>query len=259
MRMPNRPGAASGLLMAVVLIAGCSGSGAAQPASGSATEGPSTGPASVEPSAQATPAWFGSATDLIGGTHRAFETDAGVTYYSDRFLLPFTIQPGAAWWVENNISTFTTFERGPNEPHGPPAEIVQLVLPTKVVPPGDSALIPAPDDMIEWLRGRPDLVLSAPVRITVGGVSGVMVEGGLGPTAQLNPQGIVNIICGELSECGYEGGQLIAVGPTAVIEFVELDVHGTHLMIGLGARSGDRATAQPIFDAILATIAFPGP
>jgi hypothetical protein len=259
MRTPNRPGAASGLLMAVVLIAGCSGSGGAQPASGSATEGPSTGPASVEPSAQATPAWFGSATDLIGGTHRTFETDDGVTYYSDRFGVHFTIRPGAAWWVPNNIATLTSFDRGPNEPHGPPDESVQLVVPTKVVPPGDSALIPAPADLIDWLRARPDLVLSAPAPITVGGVSGRMVEGGLGPTAQLNPEGIVNIICGELSECGYEGGQLIAVGPTAFVEFVELQVHGTQLVIGLGARNGDRATAQPIFDAILATIAFPGP
>jgi hypothetical protein len=202
---------------------------------------------------------FGDATALLGGTHRKFETASGVTYYTDFFAAPFTIRPGAGWWVENNINALTSFERGPNSPEGAPEYIVQFVMPTKVVPPGNSALIPAPADLLGWLATRPDLTLSAPTSITVAGVQGRMVEGGLRAGAALNPEGLVNLICGQLSECGYEGGQLIGIAPGWLIEFVSLEVRGTPVVIALGGPAAHSSTTQRTIDAFLKTFEFTPP
>jgi hypothetical protein len=202
---------------------------------------------------------FGGASALDGGTHRRLETEAGVTYYTDLFAIPFTIRPGAGWWVENNIRTLTSFERGPNSPNGAPVYLVQFVVPTKVVLPANAGLMPAPADLLGWLDGRPDLVLSAPTPITVAGIQGSMIKGGLRAGAALNPEGGLNLICGELSECGWEGGQIIGVGPGGFYEFVLIEVRGTQVIIALAGPATKALTTQKTFEAFLKTFAFPAP
>lgn len=260
MTTPRRSRAAApvALLFLVGGIAACSGSAGATATNVSSIEAVSSSPAQlVTPTPSPAPRFdFGGATALIGGTHRGFQTAAGVTYYTNYFKVPFTIQPGAGWVVVNNIPTLTSFD---SEPGGPPIRGVQFVVPTKVVPPGNIDLIPAPVDLLGWLRARPDLVLSAPVSITVAGIQGSMVEGSLRAGAALNPEGGLNLICGELSECGWEGGQLIGIGPGALVEFVLIEVRGTQVIIALGGPAADASTAQKTFDAFLKTFAFPAP
>jgi len=266
MTAPTVRSRAEGPLALLVLVGGlaaCSGSTGPTASTPSPAAAVSAGP-SPTPSARPTPTRapsfdFAGATALIGGTHRRLETEAGVTYYTDLFAIPFTIRPGAGWWVENNIRTLTSFERGPNSPNGNPVYLVQFVVPTEVVLPANAGLIPAPVDLLGWLDGRPDLLLSAPSSITVAGIEGSMVEGGLRAGAALNPEGGLNLICGELSECGWEGGQLIGVGPGGLIEFVLIDVRGTRVIIALSGPAAKASTTQKTFDAFLKTFAFPAP
>jgi hypothetical protein len=240
-------GFAAALVLAI--LAACSSSAP------SATAPTATPSATSEPTID-----FGAATRLSGGTHLAFQTQAGVTYYSINFKPALTIRPGAGWWVENNINTLTSFERGPHEPSGPPEYLVQLVSPTEVVPASSTAsLMPAPADLLAWLRARPDLTLSAPKAVTVAGIQGSMIEGGLRVGAAVNPEGLVNLICGELSECGYEGGQLIGAAPGRLIEFIALDVRGDHVIIALIGPEAHPTTDQATFEAFLTTLAFPTP
>jgi hypothetical protein len=263
---------ANGASLATILVlagglAACSGStGAiatnASPVANvpSSTPGASASPptphASV-PLASPSPSFdFGGAKGLYEGTHLPQETTAGVTYYTDDFAVPFTISPGADWWVRNNIRTLTSFERGPNDP---PYYLVQFVVPTKVVPPGNVGLIVAPADLLGWLRARPDLVLSAPVSITVAGIKGSMIEGRLRAGAALNPEGGLNLICGELSECGWEGGQLIGISPSGLVEFIVLEVRGIRVVIALNGQTAHASTTQKTFDAFLKTFTFPTP
>jgi hypothetical protein len=207
--------------------------------------GPAAAPTQV---ALATPAV------LVGGTHRQFQTAADVTYVTKQFRVPFTVRPGAGWWVANNINTLVSFEFGRTRPA---EDLIQFVIPTDVVL--QSGLIAAPSDVLAWLKALPYLDLCAPTPITVGGISGSMVEGGLRPGAHLNPEGIVNLICGELSECGWEGGQLIALAPGALAEFIQLDVRGMPVIISMGRPHPDVSGTWEPLDALLATVAFPSP
>ena len=256
---------AAPLALAVLVggLAACSGhTGAvATGAAPTAAVSPSLAPTPVaRPTRTPAPSFdFGGATALIRGTHLRLETAAGVTYYTDYFLVPFTIRPGAGWWVPNNINTLVSFDQGPNSPDGDPVYGVAFVVPTKVVPPGNVDLIPAPVDLLGWLRARPDLVLTAPVSITVAGIQGSMVEGGLSAGAALNPEGGLNLICGELSECGWEGGQLIGIAPSRLKEFVLIEVRGTPVIIALGGPATTASTTQKTFDAFLKTFSFPSP
>jgi hypothetical protein len=256
----HRPRSAASVVLLLIVggIAACSGSAGANATNVSPTEAFSSTPAPpVTPTPSPAPRFvFGGATAIIGGTHRRFQTTADVTYYTDYFKVPFTIRPGAGWVVVNNIPTLTSFD---SEPGGPPIRGVQFVVPTKVVPPGNIDLIPAPVDLLGWLRARSDLVLSAPVSIMVAGIQGSMVEGSLRAGAALNPEGGLNLICGELSECGWEGGQLIGIGPGAIVEFVLIEVRGTRVIIALGGPAADASTTQKTFDAFLKTFAFPTP
>lgn len=259
----SRAAAPLALLVLVGGLAACSGDTGAIATSAAPTAAVSSSSSptpAVTPTPTRMPSFdFGGATALIGGTHRRLETEAGVTYYTDDFAIPFTIRPGAGWWMENNIGTLASFERGPHSPNGAPVYLVQFVVPTKVVPPGNVDLIPAPVDLLGWLRARPDLVLSAPVSITVAGIQGSMVEGGLRAGAALNPEGGLNLICGELSECGWEGGQLIGVGPGALFKFVLIEVRGTRVIIALKGPAALPSTTQQTFDAFLKTFVFPTP
>jgi hypothetical protein len=265
MTAPTRGFRAAGSLALLVIVGGLAGcSGSTGPTAGTpsptaaASSSPSPTPAATPSPARAPSFDFGGATALTGGTHLRLETGAGLTYYTDLFAIPFTIRPGVGWWVENNIRTLTSLERGPHSPNGNPTYLVQFVVPTKVVLPGNAGLIPAPADLLGWLRARPDLVLSAPTSVTVAGIQGSMVEGGLRAGAALNPEGELNLICGELSECGWEGGQLIGVGPGRLKEFVLIEVRGTQVIIALGG-PGAKATTQKAFDNFLSTLAFPAP
>jgi hypothetical protein len=255
----HRPRAAASVALLFIVggIAACSGSAGPNATNASPTDAISSSLAlPVTPTPSPAPRFdFGGATAIIGGTHRRFQTAADITYYTDYFKVPFIIRPGAGWVVVNNIPTLTSFD---SEPGGPPIRGVQFVVPTKVVPPGNIDLIPAPVDLLSWLRARPDLVLSAPVSITVAGIQGSMVEGSLRAGAALNPEGGLNLICGELSECGWEGGQLIGIGPGAIVEFVVIEVRGTQVIIALGGPA-DASTTQQTFDAFLKTFTFPTP
>jgi hypothetical protein len=251
--MPNRlvgPAAVVAVALSAAMLVSCSASTSGL----GATAAPSN---SMPPAATPTANVFAGATRLIGGTHRAFQTEAGVTYYTANFEPAFTIRPGADWWMANNITTLASFERGPNEPKPPSDYVVQLVRPTKVVPPGNSSLAPAPPDLIAWLRARPDLTLSEVASVTVGGIPGTMVDGTLRSDAALNPEGIVNLICGELSECGYEGGQLIAAGPNVHLEFIQLDVRGAQVIIGLSDPAANTAADRAVLEGFLSSLAFP--
>jgi hypothetical protein len=262
---PFRFRAAGPLALLVVVggLAGCSGSTGPVVGTPSAAAAGSSSPSptpAAKPSPSRAPSFdFGGATALDGGTHIKVETKAGVTYYTDLFAIPFTSRPGAGWWVENNIRTLTSFERGPHSPNGAPIYLVQFVVPTQVVLPDNAGLMPAPVDLLGWLHARPDLVLSAPSPITVAGIQGSMIEGGLRAGAALNPEGGLNLICGELSECGWEGGQLIGVGPSGFHEFVLIEVRGTQVIIALSGPAATRSTTQKTFDAFLKTFAFPAP
>ncbi len=266
MTAPTRRFRAAGPLALLVIVGGlaaCSGStgptaGSPSPTAG-ASSSPSPTPAPAPTPTRAPSFDFGGATALTGGTHLKLETKAGLTYYTDRFAIPFTIRPGAGWWVANNIPTLTSFERGPESPEGDPVYLVQFVVPTEVVLPGNAGLIPAPVDLLGWLQARPDLVLSSPTSVTVAGIQGSMVEGGLRAGAALNPEGVVNLICGELSECGWEGGQLIGVGPSGFYEFVLIEIRRTQVIIALSGPGAEAATTQKAFDDFLSTFALPAP
>jgi hypothetical protein len=242
-------GAAS--MIGGLLLLGCApvGSVGGSPNATPVVSVPPTSTPVVEPSP--TPNPFPGATSLYGVT----STAAGVTYYTD-FEPAFALEPGVGWGVDHDLPTLVSLYGGPKRA---PTYVVQFLMPTKVVQPGTAGPIAAPSDLIAWLKSRPDLSLSTPKPVTLGGITGTMVEGGLRAGAALNPEGIVNLICTDISNCGYEGGQLIAIGPARHAKFVVLDVGGTPVVIGLLGPAANTAEDRAKLDAVLTSVLFAAP
>jgi hypothetical protein len=212
---------------------------------------PSSTP-TIAPSPSANP--FPGATSLFGVT----STVAGVTYFSD--LTPaFALEPGVGWGVDHDQATLVGIHNGPSLSNGAPKYSVQFLVPFKVVQPGTAGPTAVPTDLIAWLEARPDLSLSAPQPVTIGGLTGTLVEGGLRSGAALNPEGIVNLICANVSTCGYEGGQLIALGPDRHATFVVLDVRGTTVVIALVGPAANTAADRAKLDTVLNSVTFAAP
>jgi hypothetical protein len=237
--------------VAAAIMIGCSS--AAPSSLGNVAGNPSPTPPvlapTVAPSPTANP--FPGATSLYGLT----STAAGVTYYTD-FEPAFALEPGAGWGLDHDLATLVSIHAGPRRD---PTYSVQFLVPTKVVQPGTAGPIAAPSDLIAWLEGRPDLSLSAPKSVTIGGITGMMVQGGLRAGAALNPEGGVNLICANVSNCGYEGGELIGIGPTRHEKFVVLDVRGTTVVIALVGPRANAAEDRATLDAVLGSVTFAAP
>jgi hypothetical protein len=213
---------------------------------------PPTSTPTIAPSPTSNP--FPGATSLFGVT----STAAGVAYYTD--LNPaFAVQPGAGWSVDHDLATLVSIHSGPLLPNGAPTYSVQFLVPFKVVQPGTAGPTGVPTDLVAWLESRSDLSLTTPQPVTIGGITGTVVEGGLRAGAALNPEGIVNLICANVSTCGYEGGQLIAIGPGRHEKFVVLDVRGTTVVIGLVGPGANTVADRAALDAVLSGVTFAPP
>jgi hypothetical protein len=212
-------------------------------------------PAPSPSSPGATPSRFGNAV-LLGGKA---PTAAGATYYTDVFTPAFTVQPGIGWYVDHNLSTIVSIQSGPGSPSSTPTYVVQILQPNRVVQAGTAGPAPAPSDLIAWLQGRPDLTVSTPTPVNVGGIAGTRVDASLRAGAALNPEGIVNLICSAQSNCGYEGGELIAIGPPKHGVFVVVTVQGMEIVISLEGPVANSPADQAVLDAVLTTLAFPSP
>jgi hypothetical protein len=255
-----RPGWAAALI-AVVLIGGVL---VLRSAPGSTVGTNPTATASPFPSGSGVPASGNPSFGLGPGGSTLFNgetpTEAGITYFAGTFTPQFTVRPGAGWWPTNNVPTLNSFVKGPTGPNPPDEYLVQVIRPSRVVPVGNALPIAAPLDLIGWLRARADLILSAPVPF---GTTGTRVDGELRPGAALNPEGVVNLVCQDQSQCGYEGGELVAIAPNRHVTFVLLnfqhDVRGAQILIALFGPAANSPADQAVLDAFLNSFVIPRP
>lgn len=253
MTMPMRLAGAAALV-AVILIGGVlvlrpASTGVGTSPSPTASPAFSTAPTAAAPATN----MFAGATQLSGSS----ATVAGITYYDDTFSPGFEIRPGAGWFIDNNFHTLVSLQSGPGSPSRTPTYVIQVLVPAKVVEQGTAGPIKAPTDLIGWLRARTDLSLSAPTSVTIDGIQGQLISFGLRSGAAVNPEGGVNLICSAESECGYEGGQLVSIGPAGHLTIVDLDVRGSQVVIALRAPAANSAADQKLLNDVLMSFVFP--
>jgi hypothetical protein len=181
---------------------------------------------------------------------------AGVLYRIVPFSPPLTIIGRQDWFtIGDTTSAVAFFAKGPNEPDGPDDFSVSIIVPSQVLPAGAAASVPAPTDLVAWLRSRSDLALSAPGTAQIGGLPAKVIEGTVRPTAILNSDRNVILMC--TAACGREAGGALAVTASYHFKIYVIDVRGTTVVIRADSPEATWASRHQEVDGFLSTLTFP--
>ena len=181
----------------------------------------------------------------------------GVVYRTPPFTPSFTITGVDGWYLVAATGPGTAyFAKGPNEPSGPDDLNVALIHPNQVLPVGGGHAQPLPTDLIGWLQARSDLLLQAPRTALVGGMPARIVDGTVVPTAKVNSDGNVSLLCA-VGPCDFNFGSDLGVALGSHFEIMVVDVRGQTVVIRIDSPESTWASGRHELDDFLSTLTFP--
>ncbi|HZM74059.1 MAG TPA: hypothetical protein VFC71_11860 [Candidatus Polarisedimenticolia bacterium] len=214
---------------------------------GGPTPMPTVSP-TVEPTVRPTP------TPRIAGATIAVEGRAltpGVRYVFPDFEPAFTFTGSASItfgidgppfaFLEHSAATFAA---------------LGVVRPSAVFAEGGTVEV-VPADIVTWLQGRSDLVISSITPVTLGSASGTLLEGTVPLDAFHNAGNAINVFCPNATGCNFESGGSIGYAPGDHVLILVTEVDGQPVTaIATGPESA-WATMGVDGDAFLRSFDFP--
>lgn len=221
-------------------------------------ESPTPGPTpSATPVATPVPTASPSPTSRIEGTVQVADgavLKAGTKYTLTSFIPAFTFVGQDGWTLQGSDPSSAAFWVGSDIAQG----LFMVERPAQVLEVG-GAVAPVPSNLVTWLRARSDLVLAKPIRVTVGGFAGDLLDGTVRAGAKVNGGNAINIACFEGSACYPDTSTGLGFAADNHFQLVVVRVRGQTLLIDMTADAAVWNTVKPHLAAFLAGFAFPLP
>ncbi|MBA2633534.1 MAG: hypothetical protein H0U86_11140 [Chloroflexi bacterium] len=164
---------------------------------------------------------------------------ANAAYRASRFALDLTVSvPSTRWVLATDLPGFFRVEIRTDQRRG----ISIFTDPTPVDPLGnrESRVAQTPAALVEWLRRRPELAVSAPDEVVIGGLSGLAVDLRGDPRATTRSDGCAEEggLCSAVFRYSAGGGDERTYGSSTLdrIRLYLLDAGGTVVVVAVEAR-----------------------
>jgi hypothetical protein len=137
-----------------------------------------------------------------------------------------------------------------------PTAVVGVVQPRTAFAEGGVSQ-PVPTDIVSWLQGRGDLVISSTTPLTLGTVGGTLLEGTVRADAVTNSGNAVNVLCPDATGCNFERGGSLGYAPGDHVLILVATVHGLPVVASASAPEAEWPALRADLDRFLRSFVFP--